>query len=116
MKIISVVGARPNFMKIAPFINSIHYQNSTEIPHPKKNGFGMTLNNGAECIEHTLVHTGQHYDVRMSESFFESLGIPNPDINLEIGSGTHAEQVGLSAETGRPHHDGLRESMILRIE
>ncbi len=94
MKIISVVGARPNFMKIAPFIKAIHHQNSTEISHPKKIGIEMTLNNGAGKIEHTLVHTGQHYDVRMSESFFQSLGIPNPDINLEIGSGTHAEQVG----------------------
>ena len=79
MKIISVVGARPNFMKIAPFIHSIGKMNQNGV---------------ADKIEHILVHTGQHYDVRMSESFFESLGIPNPDINLEIGSGSHAEQVG----------------------
>ena len=79
MKIISVVGARPNFMKIAPFIRAIEEYNTTHT---------------SSLISHTLVHTGQHYDVRMSESFFESLGIPNPDINLEIGSGSHAEQVG----------------------
>jgi len=79
MKIISVVGARPNFMKIAPFINAIQEYNNQK---------------PSESIRHILVHTGQHYDVRMSESFFESLGIPDPDINLEIGSGTHAEQVG----------------------
>ena len=72
MKIISVVGARPNFMKIAPFIKEIEKNN----------------------IEHLLVHTGQHYDDRMSRSFFNSLGIPNADINLGIGSGSHAEQVG----------------------
>lgn len=79
MKIISVVGARPNFMKIAPFCKAIDTHNSKNPNNP---------------ILHVLVHTGQHYDVRMSESFFEALGIPDPDINLEVGSGSHAEQVG----------------------
>ncbi len=73
MKIISVVGARPNFMKVAPLCRALK-------AYPQ--------------VEHVLVHTGQHYDVRMSEQFFKELDIPNPDINLEIGSGTHAEQVG----------------------
>ena len=77
MKIISVVGARPNFMKIAPFIRAINKYNQNT--------------NG---IEHLLIHTGQHYDDRMSKSFFEELNIPDADINLGIGSGTHAEQVG----------------------
>lgn len=79
MKIISVVGARPNFMKIAPFIKAIGLWNedSTHV-----------------AIEHILVHTGQHYDDRMSQSFFNSLQIPEADINLGVGSGTHAEQVG----------------------
>lgn len=79
MKIISVVGARPNFMKIAPFVKAIEAHNAAN-PHAP--------------IRHILAHTGQHYDVRMSEAFFRSLGIPDPDINLEIGSGSHAEQVG----------------------
>ena len=79
MKIISVVGARPNFMKIAPFVRAIEKHNQS--------GLG-------EKVEHILVHTGQHYDVRMSEAFFSALNIPDPDINLEIGSGSHAEQVG----------------------
>jgi UDP-N-acetylglucosamine 2-epimerase (non-hydrolysing) len=78
MKILSVVGARPNFMKIAPFINAVEKHNS--------------INGGN--INHILVHTGQHYDIRMSEAFFRSLNIPDPDINLEIGSGSHAEQIG----------------------
>jgi UDP-N-acetylglucosamine 2-epimerase (non-hydrolysing) len=78
MKIISVVGARPNFMKIAPFIKAIKVYNE--------------FNNNT--IEHYLVHTGQHYDDRMSRSFFEQLEIPDADINLGVGSGSHAEQVG----------------------
>ena len=79
MKLLSIVGARPNFMKIAPFIEAIEEHNRNKPNNP---------------VEHILVHTGQHYDVRMSESFFKSLGIPDPDINLEVGSGTHSEQVG----------------------
>lgn len=82
MKIVSVVGARPNFMKIAPFIEAIAAHN---IELPKED---------PQHIEHILVHTGQHYDYRMSQSFFEALGIPRADINLEIGSGSHAKQVG----------------------
>jgi len=85
MKIISVVGARPNFMKIAPFIKAINDYNQAFFPP----------NGGIEGgVQHLLVHTGQHYDIRMSQAFFEDLGIPEPDINLEVGSGTHAEQVG----------------------
>ena len=73
MKIISVVGARPNFMKIAPFCKALR---------------------GCPEVRHILVHTGQHYDVRMSDSFFMDLDIPMPDVHLNIGSGTHAEQIG----------------------
>ena len=79
MKIISVVGARPNFMKIAPFMRAIEKHNA-----------GLK----SQSIQHILVHTGQHYDDRMSKQFFKELDIPAADINLGIGSGTHAEQVG----------------------
>ena len=72
MKIINVVGARPNFMKMAPIIEAMNQ-------YPDK-------------IKHLLVHTGQHYDEKMSQSFFVDLGMPKPDINLEVGSGSHAEQ------------------------
>ena len=80
MKIISVVGARPNFMKIAPFIKAIEKNNLIS----------------ENRIEHRLVHTGQHYDDRMSRAFFDQLGIPEADFNLGVGSGSHAEQVGLT--------------------
>lgn len=103
MKIISVVGARPNFMKIAPFIRAIEkhnntikaYHTSTPLRQAQDRLLSVTDSQGdRERIEHILVHTGQHYDSRMSDSFFKDLGIPEPHINLEIGSGTHAEQVG----------------------
>ena len=80
MKIISVVGARPNFMKITPFIRVISVYNQAVSRQQR--------------IEHILVHTGQHYDDRMSSAFFEKLGIPKADINLGVGSGSHAWQVG----------------------
>ena len=81
MKIISVVGARPNFMKIAPFIRAI-------------NNYNQNINEVSRKIQHILVHTGQHYDERMSDNFFKELEISEPDINLGVGSGSHAEQVG----------------------
>jgi UDP-N-acetylglucosamine 2-epimerase (non-hydrolysing) len=71
MKILNVVGARPNFMKIAPLMEAY-------ASHPE--------------IEPLLVHTGQHYDAKMSDLFFEQLGIPEPDMNLGVGSGSHAVQ------------------------
>ena len=86
LKILSVVVARPNFMKIAPFIHAIHTHNRDQYSsNNKTNSF---------LIDHILVHTGQHYDHNMSADFFEDLNIPLPDINLGVGSGTHAEQVG----------------------
>ncbi|MBP8651916.1 MAG: UDP-N-acetylglucosamine 2-epimerase (non-hydrolyzing) [Pseudomonadota bacterium] len=72
MKILNVVGARPNFMKIAPLIRD--------------------MNARKDRIEHLLVHTGQHYDKSMSDDFFVQLGIPQPDVNLGIGSASHAQQ------------------------
>jgi len=71
LRIASMVGARPNFMKIAPIVHEIQR---------------------TPGIEHRLVHSGQHYDQQMSESFFDELHIPKPDVNLEVGSGSHAFQ------------------------
>ena len=71
IRVLSVVGARPNFMKIAPLLRELL----------ARGGF-----------ESCLVHTGQHYDPIMSQSFFRDLGIPEPDINLGVGSGPHGEQ------------------------
>jgi UDP-N-acetylglucosamine 2-epimerase (non-hydrolysing) len=70
-----IAGARPNFMKIAPIIDAM-----------------KTAEKRGGPLQYRLIHTGQHYDRAMSGSFFEELGIPDPDINLEVGSGTHAEQ------------------------
>ena len=82
MRIMSVVGARPNLMKIAPLAHAVARHNEDAIVM------------GRERIEHYLVHTGQHYDAAMSADFFEALNIPSPSVDLGIGSGSHAEQVG----------------------
>lgn len=78
-KLLFIAGARPNFMKIAPLIRSVR----TVLAQSAKNGSG---------VDYRLVHTGQHYDEAMSQIFFKELGIPAPDINLEVGSGSHAVQ------------------------
>ena len=70
----SIVGARPNFVKIAPLIKAME-------------AYG-------DAIVHKLVHTGQHYDAQMSKAFFDDLALPRPDTNLEVGSGSHAQQTG----------------------
>jgi len=73
LKVLLVAGARPNFMKVAPILRAMK---------------------GVDDLEPLLVHTGQHYDEAMSALFFRDLGIPEPDVYLEAGSGTHAEQTG----------------------
>ena len=80
MKITLIAGARPNFMKVAPIIKAIKASN------------GERLAVRGEGISYRLVHTGQHYDKNMSDTFFEELGIPAPDVNLGCGGGSQAEQ------------------------
>ncbi|MDH4186852.1 MAG: UDP-N-acetylglucosamine 2-epimerase [Nitrospira sp.] len=70
-----IAGARPNFMKIAPIIRALHVRQTS-----------------GSRLRYRLIHTGQHYDARMSGECFTQLGIPEPDVNLEVGSGTQAEQ------------------------
>ena len=83
MQITLIAGARPNFMKIAPIIKAIKAHNG--LVDERISGLG-------EKISYRLVHTGQHYDKNMSDTFFEELGIPAPDVNLGCGGGTQAEQ------------------------
>ncbi len=95
LRIMSVVGARPNFMKIAPFAHAIERHNRRAGVKQKAESRKQKWRvDDSGQIEHFLVHTGQHYDAAMSERFFKVLDIPEPDIDLGIGSGSHAEQVG----------------------
>src|SRR5215207_8535576 len=74
IRVLSVVGARPNFMKIAPIARALAQK-------PQR-------------FATTLVHTGQHYDEAMSKVFFDELQLPRPDVDLNVGSGSHAAQTG----------------------
>jgi len=77
IRILTAVGARPNFMKVAPIIEAIRRHNK-QARSPE--------------IKHVLVHTGQHYDALMSDRFFDDLGLPKPDVHLGVGSGSQAAQ------------------------
>ncbi len=81
MKVINICGARPNFMKIAPLMRAFAAHSE---------------------IESCLVHTGQHYDAAMSKAFFDDLSIPRPDINLDVGSASHAVQTAAIMERFEP--------------
>ena len=79
MKLLVVVGARPNFMKVAPILKAVRQ-------------FNASRGQWAGAVQTVLVHTGQHYDARMSDAFFADLDLPNPDVFLGAGSGSHAAQ------------------------
>lgn len=95
LKVLCVVGARPNFMKIAPIMRAFQ-------EHPDR-----------FCP--LLVHTGQHYDVAMNERFFQQLRIPNPDISLEVGSGTHAAQTADVMKRFEPVLDQHQPDVVLVV-
>lgn len=101
MKLILIVGARPNFMKIASIIDAIKtYNRNTAAP---------------EHIKYTLVHTGQHYDDAMSEAFFRDLDLPRPDIYLGIGSGSHAAQTAEIMKRFEPVLLELQPDMVVLV-
>jgi len=94
-RILCVAGARPNFMKIAPIMAAL------AALRPQ--------------VEVQLVHTGQHYDVAMNQQYFVALGIPAPDINLEVGSGSHALQTAEVMKKFEPALDQMRPSAVLVV-
>jgi UDP-N-acetylglucosamine 2-epimerase (non-hydrolysing) len=94
-RILCVVGARPNFMKMAPIMAAFAQLKPQ--------------------VEALLVHTGQHYDVAMNHQYFEALGIPSPDINLEVGSGSHAQQTAEVMKRFEPAMDEVQPAAVLVV-
>ncbi len=94
-RILCVVGARPNFMKMAPIMAAFAQLK------PR--------------VEALLVHTGQHYDVAMNHQYFQALGIPSPDINLEVGSGSHAQQTAEVMKRFEPAMDEVQPAAVLVV-
>jgi len=94
VKIIAVCGARPNFMKIAPLARAFAARPALQL-----------------C----LVHTGQHYDENMSKSFFDDLHLPRPDVNLEVGSGSHAVQTALIMQRFEPVLEHEKPDAVLVV-
>jgi UDP-N-acetylglucosamine 2-epimerase (non-hydrolysing) len=92
-RVLSVVGTRPNFMKVAPI--------------------GAALARRSDEFEHLLVHTGQHYDAAMSEIFFTELGVGDPDYRLQVGAGSHAQTTARVMERLEPLLSELRPDVVL---
>ena len=93
--ILCIVGARPNFMKIAPLMRA--------------------MKNSAYPIPVRLVHTGQHYDQQMNSQYFESLGIPEPDVNLGVGSASHAVQTAEIVRRFEPVLEQAQPAAVLVV-
>ena len=94
-RILCVVGARPNFMKIAPIMRALNAPDSG--------------------LEGRLLHTGQHYDAAMKHAFFEQLDIPEPDIDMGVGSGSHAVQTAEIVLRFEPVLDDLQPDAVLVV-
>lgn len=94
-KVLCIAGARPNFMKIAPILRAFRER--------------------APQVEVKLVHTGQHYDYAMNEAFFEQLGIPAPDVSLEVGSASHAVQTAEIMQRFEPVLDAEQPDVVLVV-
>src|ERR1700709_1698612 len=93
MRVLYVIGTRPNFVKTAPVIAAMR----SRLPEGR----------------HVIVHTGQHYDRAMSEVFFEELGVPAPDHMLEVGSGSHAQQTARTMERLEPVLEGEKPDLVI---
>lgn len=91
----SIVGARPNFMKIAPIVAQLR-----------------AAGNGIDSV---LVHTGQHYDEKLSQVFFDELAIPHPDVNLNVGSGSHAQQTAAIIAAFEPVLLDIRPDILVVV-
>jgi UDP-N-acetylglucosamine 2-epimerase (non-hydrolysing) len=94
MKILNIVGARPNFIKIAPLMKEMAVRSE---------------------ITPLLAHTGQHYDVKLAGTFFEDLGIPSPDVSLDVGSGSHAFQTAEVMKRIEPVMEQQRPELVLVV-
>lgn len=95
LKVINVVGARPNFMKVAPIVEAMRRR--------------------ADEFEPLVLHTGQHYDARMSDAFFRDLGLPEPDVYLGVGSGSHAQQTASVMQLFEPVVERERPDWVLVV-
>lgn len=97
-----VAGARPNFMKIAPLLKALQAHNAS-------------ANEKGPRFDWQLIHTGQHYDARMSDIFFSELGIPAPDVNLAVGSGSHAVQTAALMTAFEPVCQELHPDWVIVV-
>src|SRR5580700_11517102 len=112
IRLLSVVGARPNFMKIAPIVAELKKAELRKAGLKKPE---LKKAKNLPAIEHCLVHSGQHYDELLSGNFFADLGLPQPDVNLQVGSGSHAVQTAEVMKRIEPVLVDYKPQMVLVV-